>query len=247
MLAVATVMFIVTLALWTSNRNRDWRNERTLWSDVLRKDPSNPRAHLSLGLEFLADGEYSKAQAMFEKALAVAPKNGYAHLLRGYLYQLSDQNTLALESYTRAVELNLRSTYALYYRGELLSKMGRYPEAITDFERVLRLKHYFTDARHSLALAYLKQQDLTQGEQHCELILKVDRRDFRAYQCLGRILMEQRDFESASRIYERGLAFLPANQELWRDLSLTYAARGMFGPALAARQKSIAFASPSPN
>jgi tetratricopeptide (TPR) repeat protein len=118
---------------------------------------------------------------------------------------------------------------------------------VKDFERVLRLKHYFTDARYSLALVYLKQRDLTQGEQHCELILKVDRRDVRAYQCLGRILMEQRDFESASRIYERGLAFLPANQQLWRDLSLTYAARGMFGPALTARQKSITFAALSPN
>ena len=246
MLAVATVMFIVTLALWTANRNRDWRNERTLWSDVLRKDPSNPRAHLTLGLEFLADGEYSKAQAMFEKALAVAPKNGYAHLLRGYLYQVSDQNTLALESYTRAVELNPRSTHALYYRGELLARMGQDSEAIKDFERVLILKRNFTDARFSLAMTYLKRHDLTQGKQHCELILKIDRRDFRAYQCLGRILMEQQDFEGASRIYERGLGFLPANTELWRDLSLTYAARGMFGPALAARQRSSTLAT-SPN
>jgi len=247
MFSVATIILMITLAFWTSHRNRDWRDERTLWSDVARKDPSNPRAQLSLGLEFLQDGNYSNAQKMFEKAIALAPKNGYAHLLRGYLHQLSDQDNLALESYSKAVEINPRSTHALYYRGELLSRMGRYPEAIKDFERVLRLKHYFTDARYSLALAYLKQQDLTQGEQHCKLILKVDRRDVRAYQCLGRILMEQRDFESASRIYERGLAFLPANQELWRDLSLTYAARGMFGPALAARQKSITFASPSPN
>ena len=246
-LITATLIFMLALALRTAQRNRDWRTERSLWSDVLQKEPNNPRANLGLGLELFSVGESAKARSLFDRAIALAPKNSYAHFLRGYLYEVSGQNQLALKSLTTAVELNPRSTYALYYRGELLAKMEQYAAATQDFEHALTLKHAFTDARYSLAMVYLRQRNLARGKANCELILEIDRRDVRAYRCIGKIFMDQRDFANASKTYERGLAYLPSSRELWQDLSLAYAARGMFIPSLEARQKAITVAAGSPN
>jgi tetratricopeptide (TPR) repeat protein len=241
------IVLMITLATWTIRRNQDWRDEKTLWSDVLLKDPDNPRAHMSLSLHLIEQGEYSQAEVMLERAISLAPKNSYGYLLRAYFDQLFDRDETALQNLTTAVDLNPRSMFALFYRGELLAKEGKYTDAIRDYERALALKHYFTDARFGLAMVFLQRQDLQKGKENCERILVIDRRDVRAYKCLGRILMERKDFAEASKVYERGLAYLPANKELWHDLSLTYVARGMLGPASVAYQKSTSVSPGSPN
>lgn len=245
--SLVLIVLMITLAVWTVRRNQDWRDEKTLWSDVLRKDPDNPRAHMSLGLHLIDQGEYSQAEVMLERAIRLAPKNSYGYLLRAYFDQLFNRDETALQNLTTAVDLNPRSTFAHFYRGELLAKEGKFTDAIRDYERALKLKHYFTDARFGLAVVYLQQQRLKEATDACELILQIDRRDVRAYKCLGRILMERKDFAEASKVYERGLAYLPANKELWHDLSLTYVARGMLGPASVAYQKSTYVSPGSPN
>ena len=229
---------MIALATLTARRNLDWRNEFTLWSDVLRKDPNNPKAYMSLALYRIEQGEYAEAEAMLKRAIEIAPANSYAYLLQGYFYRLRDQDDMALRDLTKAVELNPRSPYNFYYRAELLAKSGKLSDAIADYERALALRDYFTDARFGLAVVYLQQQRLKEATDACERILQIDRRDMRAYQCLGRILMEQNKFDEAAQVYERGLAYLPANKELWRDLALSYMAIGRFDKAAAASRKS---------
>lgn len=236
--SLVLIVLMITLATWTVLRNQDWRDEKTLWSDVLRKDPDNPRAHMSLGLHLIEQGEYSQAEVMLERAISLAPKNSYGYLLRAYFDQLFNRDETALQNLTTAVDLNPRSTFALFHRGELLAKEGKYTDAIRDYERALALKHYFTDARFGLAMAYLHQQDLERGKENCERILVIDQRDARAYRCLGRILIEQNNFIEAARVLERGIAYLPNQKELWYDLGLTYVARGMPGRASLAFQNS---------
>lgn len=238
---------MIVLATWTARRNLDWRNEFTLWSDVLRKDPNNAKAYMSLALYRIERGEYAEAEAMLKRAIEIAPANSYTYLLQGYFYRLRDQDDMALQDLTKAVELNPRSPYNFYYRAELLANSGKLTDAIADYERALALRDYFTDARFGLAVVYLQQQRLKEATDACEHILQIDRRDVRAYKCLGRILMERKDFAEASKVYERGLAYLPANKELWHDLSLTYVARGMLGPASVAYQKSTSVSPGSPN
>jgi tetratricopeptide (TPR) repeat protein len=117
-------------------------------------------------------------------------------------------------------------------------KKGKYVDAIKDYERALTLKHYFTDARFGLAMTYLRQHDLVRGKENCERILVIDRRDARAYRCLGRIFMEQNNFIEAAHVLERGITYLPNQKELWYDLGLTYLARGMPARASVAFQNS---------
>src|SRR5438132_2354750 len=93
-LVFALVLVVLTVA--TISRNQDWRSEMTLWSDVLRKDPTNPRAHMYLGLDFLDQENYKDAGRMFEKGIELAPKDAYAYMLRGYFNDRVDRNEQAL-------------------------------------------------------------------------------------------------------------------------------------------------------
>jgi len=46
----------------------------------------------------------------------------------------------ALEAWDRTVELDPQSAYAWKYRGSLLITMGRLPEALASFDRVLAIR-----------------------------------------------------------------------------------------------------------
>jgi tetratricopeptide (TPR) repeat protein len=173
-------LLLGVLALSTIRRNLDWRTESSLWSDVLKKDPDNPRAHMSLGLHFLERKEYFQAGDMFEKAVALSPQNSYVYLLRGYLNLLLGKNPEALEDLTRAIGLEPRSPYYFYYRGEVYADLGQYENALDDYRRALTLKRHFTDAHFGTARVHRQKGEIVEAAKACHKVLEVDRFDIRA-------------------------------------------------------------------
>ncbi len=86
--AVAAVpAFLVLTALFsvgTVNRNVDWKDDFSLWSDTVKKSPENATAHDNLGLVYEKKGQYGLAEAEFLYALNGYPidENAYKNLGR---------------------------------------------------------------------------------------------------------------------------------------------------------------------
>ncbi|MDZ4341712.1 MAG: tetratricopeptide repeat protein, partial [Candidatus Binatia bacterium] len=235
----AVVVIVLTmLAAMTIKRNLIWRNEFTLWSDVLQKDPTNSRAHMSLGRYFLDANDYERAKEMLEKAVQLAPKSSPAYLLRGHLNSLLNRTSEALEDFNKAVALGPRSAYNWHYRAELYAKLGQFDKALQDYRVALSLKPKFTDAYFRMAIAYLQTGENAQAMELCRKIWEIDRYDARAYKCVGRILMEQKKYTEAALVYKKALASLPDSHELWLDLGVVYNQLSMFAEAALAFEKS---------
>jgi tetratricopeptide (TPR) repeat protein len=177
-------IILIVLTAATIKRNQDWRNEMTLWSDVLRKDPTNPRAHMFLGLEYLEREDYKEAERMFEKAVQLNPKDYYGYVLRGYFNSLVDRDERALSDYNLAIKLDPRAPYSYFNRGELYSKRGQYDKALNDYEAALRLKPFYTDAHAGIARVYWLTGEFKKLAEACRKIIEIDVSDPRGHRCL---------------------------------------------------------------
>lgn len=237
-LVAGIILSLLTVA--TVKRNRVWRNEFTLWSDVLKKDPTNARAYMSLGLYSLKGGNYQEAQELLEKAVQLSPNNAFAYILRGYFNALFERNTRASEDFTQAIKLEPRLPYGFYYRGELYRKMGEYEKALADYHSAIRLRPLYTEAHFGMATVFRIKGESGKAIEACEKLLAIDPYDPRGYSCLGSLLMEQNRTSEALKSYEIGVKRAPQDSELWYQLGLVYEKLGMYLEAAEAFGKASA-------
>jgi tetratricopeptide (TPR) repeat protein len=224
--AMLCVLGSVTIA-----RNRVWRDEMTLWTDVAEKDPSNPRAYANLGLEFMEKKDYQKAKEMFEKAVELGPKKSYAYRFRGYFNFFLSRNDQALSDLAKAIELEPRSAANFYYRGEIYRKMREYDKALADYDSALKLLPFYTDAYVGIALVRMEKEEMEAAAETCRKLMEIDPNDARSYHCLGSLLMDLQRSMEAIRTYQKGLTRMPREAELWYGLGLAYEKYGMYSAA----------------
>jgi tetratricopeptide (TPR) repeat protein len=235
--SVAAVV-LISLIVATIIRNRDWRNESILWSDVMSKDPTNPRPYMSLGLGYLVQGEYGSARQFFDKAIQLSPRVSHAFILRGYLSYRQDRNEEALDDFATALKLDSRSPYAFFYRGELYRKIGESDKALADYQAALHYMPYLTDAHLGIAMAYLDKEETVNATDACALLVKIDPGDRRGYDCLGTLLLEQSRLSDAVKVYKEGVKRNPRDADLWHGLASAYEKLDMHKEAGDARQRA---------
>ncbi len=120
--------------------------------------PRNPGdlAYLE-GNNLFEDGEYQRALVKFDEALS--EDRNHLHALRGRASSLMQlgQSTQALTAFNTAISLapQFGATYA--NRGVLHDRMGRYGQAIEDYERGLALDPELAEGPHWLT-RFLRNQ-----------------------------------------------------------------------------------------
>jgi protein O-mannosyl-transferase len=164
--AVATALligFFVGLAVVTRERVKIWRDDISLWTDVVAKNPDLPMAYAKRAWAYHEKGEEPRAMVDLQRALALDPKNGEALTTRGTLYYLSGDYPKALADLDQAVRERPRSASTINNRGTVLLGMGRYDQAIADFSAAIRLKSWFTEAYLNRALAHGVKREYLQA------------------------------------------------------------------------------------
>ena len=73
---------VVLLGLRTVVRNRDWRNDITLFSAAARAVPGSAKVHRFLGVQYMREGLYDQAGKQLQTALQINP--GYPEVMEAY-------------------------------------------------------------------------------------------------------------------------------------------------------------------
>ena len=95
---------------------------------------------LSLGKQFLKNGEVESAIALFTKVITIDPNNAKAYNNRGLAYKNKRDNDAAIADYTRAIEIDPNDEIAYYYRGVAYRRIGNDDAAEADAAMSRRLK-----------------------------------------------------------------------------------------------------------
>ncbi len=147
------------LGLIAAQRNKDYSSEQAIWNDTILKNPSNARAHDSLGSVLQnSPGLLPEAIAEYEKAVRLKPDYALAHGNLGYsLSRIPGRMNDAIAQYQEALQLDPGLVEAHNNLGNAwLRTPGRLGDAIAEFEEALRLRPDYADAHANLGNAYLE-------------------------------------------------------------------------------------------
>lgn len=139
-LMIVFIVLLVLLCATSVMRNRVWKNDVTLFSDFVRKNPELAIGHHNLGtayLDVLNDLEHAEYE--FMRALEINPKSPRTHTQLGYINILRGNDGVALLHYDAALMLDPYDAEAILNRGMALDRMGLYGEAYTAYKLFLEI------------------------------------------------------------------------------------------------------------
>src|SRR4030043_720211 len=97
---------ILSLSLWTYQRNDLWNSEIELWKDCVRKAPGKERVHHNLGFVYYELGRWDDAKMEFEEALRLTPDYALSFYNLGLVYYQKGLLIEAVNHYTKAIALD---------------------------------------------------------------------------------------------------------------------------------------------
>jgi tetratricopeptide (TPR) repeat protein len=174
--AVAAGMALVALlAAGTGLRNEVWRDETTLWSDVVSKSPADARAWNNLGQAHEQLGRFEAAEQAFSEAARLDPEYPRAHANLGIALHRLGRIDEALEAYGAALRLEPAIATTWSNRGSAYLALGRWDEAREDYLAALRLAPRSASAHHGIGSALANLGTWDAAAEHLEEALRLDR------------------------------------------------------------------------
>jgi Flp pilus assembly protein TadD len=105
------ILFIIVslLSIRTISRNADWKNNYSFWQATVQVSPSDPKAHNSLGGEYLKQNNVDLAINEFNTAIQLSPNFYAPYYNLAVTYKFNNKPDLALKYYLLAFEKNQKN------------------------------------------------------------------------------------------------------------------------------------------
>ena len=120
-------------------RNRDYRDEITIWKDTVLRVPSNERARLALGGALVRAHRDAEAGEQFGEALRIAPGDVEARLGLGIALLNLGRAQEALQQFEVIVPPKPYLSLLHLYKAKALDRLGRAAEADAEYRKTAEL------------------------------------------------------------------------------------------------------------
>ncbi|MBI2505306.1 MAG: tetratricopeptide repeat protein [Candidatus Latescibacteria bacterium] len=211
---------LVLLGLLSSERNRVWRDEYTLWGDAVARAPQMFRAQSNWGLALYGKGQVQEALGAFEKSLALNPRYGKTWSNLGSVYEDLGRSAEATRAYEQALALEPGLAGAHNNLGRLSLAQGDLDQAEAQLQQALALDPWYAQARVNLGLLRQQRGQLEAAAQEYETALRLDPTVAEALNNLGLLYLDQDRPDAARAILQRALQLKPEYQEARLNLEL---------------------------
>jgi lipoprotein NlpI len=154
---IAVSIFVIIIgsnSFLTYERNKIWKDDITLWSDVVSKSPDKARPFEVRGYSYGNLGRWDMAISDYSRAIEINPAYTEAYSNRGVSYGNLGQWDKAINDYSVAIRIDPQYTDAYTNRGVAWCNLGQWDKAITDFNRAIKIKPQCTEAYTNRGIAY---------------------------------------------------------------------------------------------
>jgi protein O-mannosyl-transferase len=116
-----------------------WRSNETFWMRVLQRDPDGFLGNYNLGNNYRRIGEWSRALPFLERAASIRPRAGYAFRSYAETLRKARDPLAVIEACNAKLAENPSFSAAYLERGDNYERVGRLPDAASDYRQVLRI------------------------------------------------------------------------------------------------------------
>jgi tetratricopeptide (TPR) repeat protein len=134
------IVFILICGLTTYQRNFIWRDNLSLWSDVVKKSPAKARAYGYLGLAYHNAGDIDTAILQYKKSLSLNPFRADFHNNIGVSYFYKGSVDMAIIHFKHSIEIKPSDADAHYNLGIAYGEKGMYNLAYKEMRKGIELR-----------------------------------------------------------------------------------------------------------
>ena len=216
----------------TIMRNRDWKDELTLYQNVLKYSPSSARVHNNLGNIYVNIKEYENAIKEFEEAIRLKAKYFEVYNNLGIVYQLQKQYEEAIRKYEKAIEINPNYAEAYNNLAGVYALLEEYEKAISLCEKALSLGRDTPEIQNNLGAIYALQGKYEEAIIHYIKTIEMNPDHFDAYKNLGIIYNAQEKYSRAVKALTKAAKLNPRCANTHNELGLAYKNLGKYAKAV---------------
>jgi tetratricopeptide (TPR) repeat protein len=233
------VAVVLLFSLRIVDRNRDWRNEFTLWLKTIRTAPQCGRAHVSLGNAYYKEGKFDEAIASYKQGLVIRPHyhRGLSNLGEAYAKKRMFEEAITQHKKALASKPNYAEGHAKL--GATYLEKGMYDEAIPELKKALAIKSYYAVAHANLGSAYQLTERLDEAITECREALRINPTLTLAYINLGIAYGKKNLLDEALSEFNNALGTDPNSFNAYHYRAIAHGEKGMLDEAIADYKKAI--------
>jgi tetratricopeptide (TPR) repeat protein len=229
----ALLVIIAILAVTTYSRNTVWRDEVTLWKDVVQKSPSKPRAYFGLGNAYLSRGFTEKAVENYMTVIDLSPKFFKVYNNLGTAYQSQGLTDKAVEHFKIAASIKPDDSSSFYNLGNVYRDLGLIDEAIEYYTIAADLDPGFVDVHNNLGNIYQSRGNFKKAVNHFQAVAELEPGRPSSHYNLGNAYQYQGLSDRAIENYMTAIRLNPDFSKAYGNLGVAYHSRGLQDKAIA--------------
>lgn len=198
-------IIVVLFSVKTYERSGVWKNDQTLWTDVISRDQTAPLPYNNRGYYFLSEGKNEEAIADFNRAIDLDPANAHAYNLRGMANMHLSRNQEALRDFNKSIELKPDNAVAIVNRGWVLMNTSGGEEAFADFNRAIELDPAYAVAYNDRGIYFINNKRYDDAARDFDKAIALDPGYAEAYYDRGNVAMLVKNYDEAIRYYTRAI------------------------------------------
>jgi len=202
----------------TFERNKDWKDDLTIYANTLKYTPSAADIHYNIGNAYLRREQFDGALAAYQESIRLKPNLVGSYINIGGIYNGRGEYEKALEVLHRAARID--PEYALIYQamGVVNISAKSYKDAIKAYEKAIELNPKLVGGYGGLGVAYLKTGSYKKSEHYLKKALKLMPYHADLHYQLGCVYFYKGNLKKAGIEWRRALDLNPGHPAARQDL-----------------------------
>lgn len=242
LLVLTIIIFTSTISAYslrTFERNKDWKDEETIFLKAYAIEPNSYMVNGALGTLKYERGEIKESIKHFEVAVLANPAAYQTRHQLGLAYERNGDLEKALNQYKQVLEFDSKYYYALSGIGNIYQKQGRYDEAVKAYKDAISVDPNQLDSYFGLAGAYMHKQMYSESFDAYQKALKLRPNNALSHNGLGYLYEQTKETQKAIFEYQKAVELEPTNPTFHHNLGVAFEKAGNYPKALAEFRESL--------
>ena len=240
-----TIVFALIFCVTTYARCKVWKDNQSLWTDVIKIYPEAAIAYKNRGVDLVENQQYDLALADFNSYLKIVHDDGSVYSNRANIYGLKHEYNLALADYSQAIALEKnKSSEAYLNRGITYSMMKIYDKAMLDYDKALSKEPRSIAVFQNRGYVLIEMKEYQKAIENFNQLIALTQNDFNAYFYRGLAYYNLSEYQKSIDDNTASIALNPSYGSAYQNRAICYNQLGNYKNALADALKAKELGAP---